>query len=198
MINIRRHIGPGFLKTCGISAVTAGICLGGFLGYLGFLQLSGNFHTVVEGELYRSAQPTSADLESYVRRYGIKTVINLRGPERRDHWYTEEIATASRLGVYHVDFAMSATREVTRKTADKLVEIMKTAPKPILIHCKSGADRTGIAAALYSHKIAGHDEEMSEDQLSIAFGHIGIPYLSRTFAMDRSWEDLEKRNPAKG
>ncbi|NHT77805.1 dual specificity protein phosphatase family protein [Rhizobiaceae bacterium CRRU44] len=195
MINIRRHIRSHLLKTFGFSAVTAGICLGGYLGYL---QLSGNFHTVIEGELYRSAQPSSASLERYVRRYGIKTVINLRGPERRENWYTDEIATASRLGVNHVDFSMSATREVTQETADKLVEIMKTAPKPILIHCKSGADRSGIAAALYSHKIAGHDEEISEGQLSIAFGHIGIPYLSRAIAMDRSWEDLEKQDSAKG
>ncbi|WP_348271266.1 dual specificity protein phosphatase family protein [Rhizobium sp. Leaf384] len=195
MSTTRRHLRSRLAQAFAISMAAAGICLGGYLGYL---QLSGNFHTVIEGQLYRSAQPSAASLEGYVRLYGIKTVINLRGPERREHWYTEEIATSSRLGIDHVDFAMSASREVTPETADKLVEIMKNAPKPILIHCKSGADRSGIAAALYSHKIAGHDEEMSEGQLSIAFGHIAVPYLSQAFAMDRSWEYLEKQAPTKG
>lgn len=182
-------------RRLGVLAAVAGCCLGSYLGYL---QLSGNFHTVIEGELYRSAQPSAASLESYVHRYGIKTVINLRGPEKKQSWYTDEIATASRLGIEHVDFAMSATREVTPEAAEKLVAIMRKAPKPILIHCKAGADRSGIAAALYSLKIAGRDEDTSEAQLSIYFGHIGIPVLSRTFAMDRSWEGIERLNSTNG
>jgi hypothetical protein len=35
------------------------------------------------------------------------------------------------------------------------------------------------------------DEETAEGQLSIYFGHIGIPYLSSAYAMDESWEILE-------
>jgi protein tyrosine/serine phosphatase len=69
---------------------------------------------------------------------------------------------------------------------------MRDAPKPILIHCQAGADRTGLVSVLYLQQIAGIDEETAEEQLSVRFGHIGIPYLSSTFAMDRSWENLEK------
>lgn len=36
------------------------------------------------------------------------------------------------------------------------------------------------------------DEETAEKQLSIRFGHVGIPFLSPAFAMDESWEALEE------
>lgn len=49
------------------------------LGYLQGLQISGNFHPVVDGKAYRSAQPRGDDLDRYQAAYGIKTIINLRG-----------------------------------------------------------------------------------------------------------------------
>lgn len=183
------------VRNTALALIVIGLGLG---TYLGFLQLSGNFHTVIPGEFYRSAQPSASQLESYVNRYGIKTVINLRGPDDKAAWYSEEIAAAKRLGIKHVDFKMSASTMVTHDVAQQLVEVMKSAPKPILIHCKAGADRSGIVSAIYSHEVAGVDQDKAERQLSIFFGHIGIPYLSSTFAMDESWEKLERRFDAKG
>ncbi|ATN36996.1 protein tyrosine phosphatase (plasmid) [Rhizobium sp. ACO-34A] len=173
-----------------IVVVAVGLTLGGYLGYL---QWSGNFHTVVEGQLYRSAQPSASQIADYVQRYGIKTIINLRGQNEQADWYNAEIAMAKQVGIRHVDFRMSARRIVTRESADNLITIMKNAPKPILIHCQAGADRSGIVAAIYSKAIAGVAKETAEKQLSIFFGHVGIPYLSSTFAMDQSWEMLEKQ-----
>lgn len=172
-----------------ITSVAATAALGGYIGYL---QWSGNFHTVVEGQLYRSAQPSAPQIADYVRRYGIKTIINLRGQNDQAEWYNAEIAMAKQVGIQHIDFRMSARRIVTRESADNLIEIMKNAPKPILIHCQAGADRSGIVAAIYSKAIAGVGGAAAEKQLSIFFGHVGIPYLSSTFAMDQSWEMLEK------
>lgn len=174
-------------KSSVAAALAAAICLG---GYAGFLQLSGNFHTVVEGELYRSAQPTPVQLEAYVRDHGIKTVINLRGPSAGT-WYHDEIETAKTLGVEHIDFKMSASEHFTPKRADQIIAIMAQAPKPILIHCQAGADRSGLVSAIYSYWIAGKSEQASEGQLSFYFGHVGIPFLSKAWAMDTSWENLE-------
>ncbi len=69
--------------------------------------------------------------------------------------------------------------------------ILKDAKHPILIHCRSGADRTGLASVIYLAKVAKVDEEVAERQLSVRYGHIGIPLLSPTYAMDESWEALE-------
>lgn len=119
------------------------------MGYLQGLQISGNFHSVVEGQAYRSAQPRGDDLDRYCRTYGIKTVINLRGQSDGAKWYDDEIAASERLGMTHVNFRMSANRELSKQDADALVHVLEGAEKPVLIHCKAGSDRSGLASALY-------------------------------------------------
>lgn len=159
--------------------------------YLAGLQLTGNFHEVKAGELYRSAQPDSADLSDYVSRYGIRTVINLRGAKPGKTWYDQEIAASDALGVEHIDFHMSDREELPLDRSMELIELMRDAPKPILIHCRSGADRTGLASVIYLQQLGGVGEERAELQLSPLYGHIGIPYIG-PYAMDETWEGLEK------
>ncbi len=67
---------------------------------------------------------------------------------------------------------------------------MRAALKPILIHCKAGADRTGLAAAIYISRVALLDENDATAQLSIRYGHIGIPYSSASQAIGRTWKKL--------
>ncbi len=161
-------------------------------GYLYAIQLLGNFHEVVPGQFFRSNQPTAEQLTRYTEDYGIKTVINLRGANEGESWYRDELETSKKLGLNHIDFGMSASRELTMSQVNQLVAIMRDAPKPILIHCKSGADRTGLATALYLSRVARLGEEAAESQLSIRYGHVGIPYLSAAYAMDRTWENAEE------
>ncbi|QDG92819.1 protein tyrosine phosphatase [Rhizobium sp. NIBRBAC000502774] len=168
----------------GIAVLAAG-------GYLLAIQLLGNFHEVVAGQLYRSNQPSSEQLVRYTRDHGIKTVINLRGENESEDWYKDEIKTSRELGLTHIDFGMSARHELDMAKVNQLVAIMRDAPKPILIHCKSGADRTGLATALYLGRVAYLGEKAAESQLSVRYGHIGIPYLSETYAMDQTWENVE-------
>jgi protein tyrosine/serine phosphatase len=181
-------------------SVAAGVLLCGaaFGGYIGYLQLSGNFHTVIGGQLYRSAQLSPDALEKRVRAKGINTIINLRGENPDAQWYNSEIATAKKLGVEHIDFAMSSGTVLTPERADQLIAIMKAAPKPILIHCQSGADRTGLVSVIYSQQIAGINEDVAERQLSFRYGHVAIPHVSSVYAMDVSWHRLETHFGLKG
>jgi len=172
---------------CAILAITLAI-----LGYQEALRLTGNFHAVVDGQVYRSAQPTPERLRDYISTFGIRTIINLRGSQPGSGWYDREHAVADKTRVEMIDFPMSAGDELSIERANELVAIMKVAQKPILIHCKTGADRTGLAAVIYANRIAGIDEEMAEEQFSPLLGHFGIPLFSPTFAMDLSWEALEK------
>lgn len=176
-----------FLKR---GAILAGASLLSFGAYIGYLQLSGNFHEVIAGELYRSAQPSPERLADYVAQYGIKTVINLRGPSDRD-WYRNEVATTEKLGIEHRDFRMSAGRQLTAEQSQELIALLRAVPKPVLIHCYAGADRTGLASVVYMQQIANVDEETAEWQLSPVYGHVALPF-SRAWAMDDTWEALEK------
>lgn len=174
------------------------LALGGT--YLGALQLTGNFNTVVAGEFYRSGQLAPTQIANYTKRYGIKTIINLRGDNTGSAWYDTEVAEARRLNVTHVNFGISARRELTGPQAAALIDLMKNAEKPILIHCQAGADRSGLASALYLAAIKKSDEATAEGQLSIRFGHFSLPFIPE-YAMDRTFEALEptlgfrSRNP---
>lgn len=151
----------------------------------------GNEHVVVAGELYRSAQPTKAEVEQYAREFGIKSILNLRGVNEGSPWYDEEVAAAQDLGIKFINFRMKAARELTSEQANELIEVMRSAPKPLLIHCHAGADRTGLASALYVAAVAKQGEEAAEAQFSLKYGHLpAFPFwwtdaqaMSRTFEM---------------
>ena len=168
---------------CLSTAVAAG-------GYAGYLHLSGNFHTIIEGAVYRSGQPSPDRLTAYINQHGIRSVINLRGESPGRGWYDEELAVAKDNGVKHYSFKMSARKRLDQDRARELIELMAKAEKPVLIHCQGGADRTGLAAALYLAAIAKTGEEEAEDQISFRYGHVSLP-MTTAYPMDESFEALE-------
>jgi uncharacterized protein (TIGR01244 family) len=177
----------GVLGACATLVVVAVVAIGGLAG---LLAARGNLHAVLPGELYRSATLTPDQLKSVIAEAGIRTIINLRGGAE-DAWHRDEAATAAASGVRLVDFSWSADRELTDAQVSRFLAAVETAERPILIHCRSGADRTGLASALYLAVVKHADEASAEAQLSIRFGHVGLPYLSGAYAMDETFERLE-------
>jgi protein tyrosine/serine phosphatase len=172
-------------KATGIALVVAVLSIG---AYFGSIQIGGNVHLVEPGQLYRSAQLGRSGFAKLVRQHGIRTIVNLRGAHPGASWYDGEIAVSDSLGVTHYDFGLSATHMVTPAQIDSILRLLRAAPKPILIHCQSGSDRSGLVAALYEAEIAGKSDSAADDQLSLRYGH--FPYLtSKTVAMDRSYWD---------
>ncbi len=135
-------------------AVRGALGLAAALGFwLAGLQLTGNIHAFEAGVLYRSAQLDQAALSDVIEDNHIKSVLNLRGFNPDSVWYREEFAVSRALGVAHFDFPLSANSVVDPGTMARLGKLLRDAPKPLLIHCQSGADRTGLAAALYEFAI---------------------------------------------
>ena len=149
--------------------------------WLGYFKFYGNFHQV-NPELYRSAQLYSFNLPYYIEKYHFKSIINLRGSSTKS-WYKDEIAISKEHNITHYDFGFSDRKEQSIVNMDKLIQLMQDVKKPLLIHCKAGADRTSLASALYLYS---HNQKNPQDAISIIYGH--FPWLgSKTKAMDDSF-----------
>jgi protein tyrosine phosphatase (PTP) superfamily phosphohydrolase (DUF442 family) len=126
-------------------------------------------------------------LARLVHKYAIKTIVNLRGVDLGATWYRSETNESQRLGVTHLDFALSATRETTDEQIDEILTALNCAPKPVLIHCRSGADRAGLISALYLYSLECKSPEVAGRQLSILCGHVPSFLGTGSSAMDRSY-----------
>lgn len=145
--------------------IVAGVCFW-------YLEEYANFHPITPGEAYRSAQLDQDQLEYYVRKYQIQSIINLGGKKERYQWYKNEIETSQKLGVRHFDLRLSARKAPSALKISELLRLFEIAPRPVLIHCQAGADRSGLAAAVWKVVIDGSTKSTAQKQLSIRFGHV--------------------------
>lgn len=150
-----------------------------------YIEEQGNFHSITSGEAYRSAQMDRDELEYDINNYHLKSILNLRGKNPDSDWYIEEVKVSSEHGIIHYDMALSASRELTAKEIRVLREIFNSAPRPILIHCMSGADRSGLVSAMWKVIVDKTSKAEAKKQLSILYGHIPI---GSTSALDRFFE----------
>lgn len=128
-----------------------------------------NRAVVEEGRLFRSNQPLPFQLAAEARR-GLRTVINLRGVRDCGSYALEREACA-RLGVALVDAPFESRGAPHKDRVLRLAALFETIAYPALIHCKSGADRAGLVAAMYL-LWRGRPVAEAKAQLSLRFGHI--------------------------
>ncbi|MDA8137357.1 MAG: dual specificity protein phosphatase family protein [Desulfobacteraceae bacterium] len=181
-MNHRRKI---FIKTA-----VALVCFFGIIAAARYwyLEEQGNFHPITPGEAYRSAQLDQELLEYYVRKFNIRSVINLRGRNAGEPWYEAETATCRKLGIEHYDLGLDAERAPTAGEIKELLEDFKIAPRPVLIHCQAGADRSGLAAALWKMAVDGAPKTVAREQLAIRYGHMPFGSTQVLDAFLDNWE----------
>jgi protein tyrosine/serine phosphatase len=151
-----------------------------------YIHRNDNFHVVDPGRFYRSAELKPSQIDKAIQQYGIKSILNLEGDKTGRPWYDAEKAIAADHGIVHYDYHLSAGKRLTPGQVDDVLAIVREAPKPILVHCKDGSDRTGLVAALYLAEILHRDPDAAYDQLSLRYGH--FKYLgSSTAAMDETF-----------
>ena len=161
--------------------------------WVGYFLIFGNFHKV-DKDVYRSAQLFSFNMPYYIKKYKIKSILNLRSDTDKK-WHKDELNFSKEHNLTHYDYPIGDRSMASIKSMDKIVDLIKKAPKPLLIHCKAGADRTSLGVALYLHEIK--KDKNAKDSISIIYGH--FPWFgSRTVAMDRSFENYIKRGKKDG
>jgi protein tyrosine/serine phosphatase len=179
-------------------AWTCALALGFFLGMVALfysLARAGDaFHVVVPGELCRAGQMSAPELSAAIDRHGIRTVVNLRGSADGVGWYREEAAALGAAGVRLVDFPMSAGEALSLEQMDLLVGHLRRGPAPVLVHCRAGADRAGLASALFL-AATGRPPAEARAQLSWRYGHFPYAWWRERAAMDASLEAFLVRTP---
>ncbi|MBS0241829.1 MAG: tyrosine-protein phosphatase [Proteobacteria bacterium] len=128
-----------------------------------------NLHRLGHGA-WRAAQPAPHQIAGIAAR-GIKTIVNLRGPRICGSYWLEQQA-CRRHGVRLVDFQLRSRAAPSREEIFGARDLFRSLEQPILFHCKSGADRAGLASALYLISVEGVPVDEARRQLSLRFGHI--------------------------
>ncbi|MDP5240096.1 tyrosine-protein phosphatase [Uliginosibacterium sp. 31-16] len=171
---------------------------GRLLAYLDMLLVDHGLFRVIynnlyalPGGLYRSSQPSPGQIRKYQRKLGIKTIINLRGADDTRR-YALEAEECRRLGITLVDF-----KGILSRSAPELVHVQRAREMfdsieyPALIHCKSGADRAGFAAALYRLFRLNEPVQEALCELSWKYGHLKG---SKTGILDYFFEEYLAAN----
>lgn len=155
-----------------------------------YILLAGNFYTVLPGKVYRCGQQSGGELEKAIAEHHIRTVVNLRGCSPSLPWYEEECRATHHLNVAQEDICFSANRLPATHELRRLVEVLDRTPYPILLHCRHGADRTGLASAVVLLLQSDVTFRQAREQLSARFGHFTwgrLRYLDRFFDLYSEW-----------
>ncbi len=141
-----------------------------FIDHAVFRLAWGNLAAVVPGKIYRCNHPTPRRLRRMTRRLGLRTLINLRGKTQSgSDALSREAARA--LGLDFLDMAFDSRGAPQRERILRLHDIHQSMRTPAIMHCKSGADRAGLAAGLIVLFEGGRSADALR-QLSWRFGHV--------------------------
>ena len=125
----------------------------------------------IDENIFRSAQP-SPSLFLKFKNEGIKTIVNLRG-SRDDLVDQMERRVCNNLNLNLIEFKLHSRGAPSIKQIKESRELFKQIEYPVLIHCKSGADRTGLMATLYLI-FKGIDIKTAKNQLSFKYLHVRL------------------------
>lgn len=121
-------------------------------------------------QAWRSAQPAPHQLRAIAAK-GVRTVVNLRGQRVCGAYWLEEQACA-RLGLKLENFQVRSRAAPSKEEVLGARDLLQRIEYPVLLHCKSGADRAGLMSALYLIVREGLSVSEARQQLAFRFGHI--------------------------
>jgi protein tyrosine phosphatase (PTP) superfamily phosphohydrolase (DUF442 family) len=139
---------------------------------------------VEPGRFYRSGQLTVAGFTDAVKRFGIRTIINVQedvpDPDVWHSWLDRSTMKESdlcrKLGVQYIwltpDLDSPAKEHPRPKVIDEFLALMDDETVyPVLLHCKAGLHRTGVLTAVYRMQYQGCSRAAAyEDLKANGFG----------------------------
>ena len=173
-----KNIGFAFLLALGLSFQALAV---------GVVALE-NFSSFGPG-LYRGARPEELGFQD-LKKLGIKTVIDLQGGDRKDRdfgdiaemievgetrdWIRFEKKMVESMGMRFVNIPIDSLDAVNNREGKGLGKVlsMMNDPQnqPVYIHCEHGADRTGLAVALFRVYFQNWTKQAAHDEM-VEHGH---------------------------
>ena len=125
--------------------------------YVYDMNINHNFETITEGKVYKSGVIPPDEIADYVKKYHIKSIIDLRFPGTGDDVNNPEIPaelTAEKVAVEKIDgvnyFNNGSDQVPKQKNLDMFFKIMDNPDNyPVLIHCYHGVGRAEMYSAIY-------------------------------------------------
>ena len=137
-------------------------------------------------DVWRSNHPTP-DRFQQLSAQGICTIISLRGSSTAP-WALLEAEACKNLGITLETVALQSRKAPQKAELQKLISLFRQAEKPFLFHCKSGADRAGLASAIYLIVFENRPVKDAHGMLSLRYMHLGaskagvLSYLLDSYA----------------
>jgi hypothetical protein len=124
------------------------------------------------GWLSRSRR--AAEFVKRVREHGVRTVVNLRGCCSEFDWYRGEARATCDLDIAQEDVTFSANRLPPPDELRQLVDVIDRAEYPLIVHCRQGVDRTGLAAGVILLLTTDTPLSRARGQLGLRYGHVAV------------------------
>lgn len=148
-------------KIIGFSLLGLLLIFGG--KYIYDININHNFETITEGKVYKSGVIPPDEIEEYVKKHHIKSIVDLRFPGTGDEVNNPEIPaelTAEKEAVAKIPgvnyFNNGSDQVPAQKNLDLFFKIMDNpANYPVLIHCYHGVGRAELFSALYRIEYEG-------------------------------------------
>lgn len=150
-----------------IFAVIVLLVLVGTGKYVYDRHINHNFMTITEGKVYKSGVIPPDEIADYVKKYHIKSIVDLRFPGTGDDVNNPEVPaelTAEKEAVAKIPgvnyFNDGSDQVPKQENLDKFFKIMDNKDNyPVLIHCFHGIGRAQMYSAIYRIEYEGFTNE---------------------------------------
>lgn len=124
----------------------------------------------LSAKAWRAAQPAPHQIAT-IKSLGVRTIVNLRGAYTSGSYWLEKRA-CEKHGIALVNYNVRSRAAPSRSELHGARDLFERIEYPMLMHCKSGADRAGLMSVLYLHLHEGVPLAEAKKALSLRYGHI--------------------------
>jgi protein tyrosine/serine phosphatase len=147
-----------------------------------------------EVQAFRSNHPSPGFLKKLKQRHGLKTVLSLRAANQTGQFLLEKEA-CDQLCIRLINLPISSRNFPKKEKLEQLIDQLQSLDYPLLIHCKSGADRAGLVSVLFKHFVLGEPIAQARKQLGMKYGHFRWADTGKLDYLFDEFERFETTHP---